>query len=140
MENTNMTTTGSNRYDRFAHMSVPGTNVSPTVQLMPNRQYLLIKGRSCQENPLILYRRIQYALDKYSMLRKKNLFIYIKLEYFNTSSAKCIYNLLKRIQHISNRGVLTQVNWYYESIDEDMLELGIDFQNAFRMKFKLIPY
>lgn len=134
-----MKANGFNPYDELAHINIPGSKTSPTVQLVPDKQYLLIKGRSCQENPLMLYNRIKYALDKYTMLRKKNLLVYIKLEYFNTSSAKCIYNLLKRIQHISSRGMTIQINWYYEFDDEDMLEFGTDFQDAFRMKFNMIP-
>jgi hypothetical protein len=61
-----------------------------------------------------------------------------KMTMFNTSSAKCIYDILKRIKAMSALGTEVEVNWYYEDNDEDMMECGEDFSDLLSMDFKYI--
>jgi len=62
----------------------------------------------------------------------------MKLEYFNTSSSKCILDLLKRLEKINQAGSKVSVNWYFESEDEDMEEAGEDYQAIIKLPFKMI--
>lgn len=66
---------------------------------------------------------------------KDSVDISIRLEYFNTSSSKCIMDLLKRVEKSS---VNATVSWYYEEEDEDMLEAGEDYDAIIDLPFRLI--
>ena len=59
----------------------------------------------------------------------------IRLEYFNTSSSKCLMDLLKRVEQSAAEAT---VLWYYEEDDEDMLEAGEDYDAIIDMPFRLI--
>jgi hypothetical protein len=59
----------------------------------------------------------------------------IRLEYFNTSSSKCLMDLLKRVEKMPAK---SSVLWYYEEEDEDMLEAGEDYDAIIDMPFRLI--
>ena len=48
----------------------------------------------------------------------------MKLEYFNTSSSKCLMDMLKRVEASKCDA---EVYWYYEEEDEDMEEAGEDY-------------
>jgi tagatose-1,6-bisphosphate aldolase len=64
--------------------------------------------------------------------------LHIQLEYFNTSSSKCLLDILKKLQIVSqNGGSKVKVVWYYEEDDEDMLEAGEDYQAIIRIPFEM---
>ena len=64
----------------------------------------------------------------------------IKMEYFNTSSSKCIYDLLKEVKSLENKGKEVVVRWYYDEDDEDMLEAGEDYSDLLDLHFRFIEY
>ena len=64
----------------------------------------------------------------------------IKMEYFNTSSSKCIYDILKEIKKLENKGKKVMVRWYYDEDDEDMYEAGEDYSDLLDLPFKFIEY
>ena len=62
----------------------------------------------------------------------------IQLEYFNTSSSKCILDVFKKLEAINKGGSAVVINWYYEEDDEDMLEAGEDYQAIISVPFKMV--
>lgn len=52
-----------------------------------------------------------------------------QLEYFNSSSAKCIVDILLALQKIRNISpkIKLSINWKYEHDDDDLLEAGQEF-------------
>jgi hypothetical protein len=61
----------------------------------------------------------------------------IQLEYFNTSSSKCILDVFKKLEAIYKSGNEVVINWFYEEDDEDMLEAGEDYQSIIKIPFKM---
>ena len=62
----------------------------------------------------------------------------IQLEYFNTSSSKCLLDLFKKLEGMHKSGNDITIKWYYEEDDEDMLEAGEDYQSIINIPFKMI--
>ena len=62
----------------------------------------------------------------------------MKLEYFNTSSSKCILDLFKRLEKINAPDNSVLINWYYETDDEDMEEAGEDYAAIVGLDFKIL--
>ena len=60
----------------------------------------------------------------------------VQLEYFNTSSSKCILDVFKKLETLS--GTEVSVKWYYEEDDEDMLEAGEDYEAIIDLPFEMI--
>jgi hypothetical protein len=62
----------------------------------------------------------------------------VKLEYFNTSSSKCILDLFKQLEKLNQQNTEVKINWYYEEDDEDMAEAGEDYDAIIDLPFKMI--
>lgn len=99
-----------------------------------------ITGRSIPENSIEFYKPLLEWLDSYST--KKNIpstNLQVRLEYFNTSSSKCLLEIFKRMELIVRNGISAKITWQYEEEDEDMKELGEDFKEILQIPVELIP-
>lgn len=114
---------------------IEGTPKTPTVNFITNEGLLEIKGRSIPENSIEFYKPLIDWIESYAKEPKDSTNINIQLEYFNTSSSKCILDLFKKLEAINNN---ITINWYYEEDDEDMLEAGEDYEAIINIPFKMI--
>lgn len=119
-------------------ISIEGTPKTPTVVFDADQGLLELKGRSIPENSIEFYKPIVESLDAYSSSPKDLTNVNIQLEYFNTSSSKCILDLFKKLEMIHKNGKNVVINWHYEEDDEDMLEAGEDYQAIIKVPFKMI--
>lgn len=119
-------------------ISIEGTPKTPTVKFDPATGVLELKGRSIPENSIEFYKPVIDVLDKYASNPKPVTNVNVQLEYFNTSSSKCILDLFKKLEAINNNGSSVTINWHYEEDDEDMLEAGEDYQAIINVPFKMI--
>jgi hypothetical protein len=121
-------------------ITIPGTPKTPTVEMNVESGIIEIKGRSIPENSIDFYRPVVEWLDKYAESPAQETKVNIQLEYFNTSSSKCILDVFKKLEQVfkknGDKGVV--INWYYEEDDEDMLEAGEDYQSILKIPFKMI--
>lgn len=68
----------------------------------------------------------------------KSLTANFAFEYFNTSSSKCLFDILKRLAQFEQSGMSICVNWFYEEDDEDMRETGEDYEDVLGLSFNYI--
>ncbi|MDI3526143.1 MAG: hypothetical protein PWR03_326 [Tenuifilum sp.] len=119
-------------------VNIEGTPKTPTVILNPETGVIEIKGRSIPENSIEFYRPIVEWLDEYIKNPKPNTVVNVQLEYFNTSSSKCILDVFKKLEQLKKNQHDVIINWYYEEDDEDMLEAGEDYESIIKVPFKMI--
>ncbi len=119
-------------------ITIEGTSKTPTIVFDSDAGLLELKGRSIPENSIEFYKPVVESLDKYSHEPKEKTSVNIQLEYFNTSSSKCILDLFKKLETIHKTGKDVVINWFYEEDDEDMLEAGEDYQAIIKVPFKMI--
>ena len=119
-------------------ISIEGTTKTPSVKLNPESGVIEIKGRSIPENSIEFYRPIIEWLDEYAKNPNKDTTVNVQLEYFNTSSSKCILDIFKKLESLKKARNEVVINWYYEEDDEDMLESGEDYESIIRVPFKMI--
>jgi hypothetical protein len=117
---------------------IESTPKTPAVNFNASTGVLEIKGRSIPENSIEFYRHLIEWIEKYGMSPQPKTVVNIQLEYFNTSSSKCILDVFKRLEAIANNGHDVVINWHYEEDDEDMLEAGEDYQSIIKVPFKMI--
>jgi hypothetical protein len=119
-------------------ISIEGTAKTPTIKFEYDQGFLEIKGRSIPENSIEFYKPLIDWLDKYSSNPQIKTNVNIQLEYFNTSSSKCILDVFKKLESLHNKGSEIVINWFYEEDDEDMLEAGEDYQAIINVPFKMM--
>ena len=119
-------------------ISIEGTPKTPTINFDSAQGVLEIKGRSIPENSIEFYKPLVDWLEKYAIKPQGKTNVNIQLEYFNTSSSKCILDVFKKLEAIHKGGSEVVINWHYEVDDEDMLEAGEDYQAIINVPFKMI--
>lgn len=119
-------------------INIEGTPKTPTVNMNPETGVVGIKGRSIPENSIEFYKPIVDWLEEYSKSPQPKTVVNMQLEYFNTSSSKCILDIFKKFENLKKDNKDVVINWYYEEDDEDMLEAGEDYESIIKVPFKMI--
>ncbi len=114
-----------------------GTNKTPQLDFNSNEGRFLIAGRSIPENSIEFYKPLFEWLDNYVSQAKSNTILDVKLEYFNTSSSKCLVEIFRKLETLQQKNDNVLINWFYEEDDEDMQESGEDFQEIIDIKIVL---
>ncbi len=114
------------------------TDRTPKIDFNLDNGELLISGRSIPENSIGFYQPVLEWLDKYINQPCEQTSISIKLEYFNTSSSKCLLDIFKKLETAFKRGAEVTVKWFFEEDDEDMIEAGEDYQSIIKIPFEMI--
>ncbi len=92
---------------------------------------LCVWGVIIPENPTEIFAKLNNIVStKYAENHK--LIIHFSLGYFNTSSAKFLYNFFKKLK--GNEGIT--IVWHYEADDEDILDSGKEFEEISGLKFE----
>ena len=117
---------------------IEGTPKTPTVCFDGNEGIFKLEGRSIPENSVEFYKPLVDWLDSYKETPLQKTIVEVKLEYFNTSSSKCILDVFKKLEMIHKAKNEVEIKWYYEENDEDMLEAGEDYESIIRVPFEMI--
>ena len=81
-------------------IAIEGSPKTPTINFDTEKGLLEIKGRSIPENSIEFYKPLVDALEKYALKPQATTGVTIQLEYFNTSSSKCILDVFKKLEAI----------------------------------------
>ncbi len=105
------------------------TPTTPYICFDSETGVMRIDGRSIPENVIDFYHPIIKWIDEYSQNPCDETVIHLKFEYFNTSSSKSIFDIMKKMEKISiESGKKVTINWYYEGDDEDIYFAGNDYK------------
>lgn len=108
------------------------TKKSPLVKFDLGENHLQILGRSMPENATTFYNPVFDIIRNYRM---ESLLIDIDLDYLNSTSSKCIYNL---IVYAGDRVKKVNINWFHDVEDEDMVDYVKDIEKLSGMKITII--
>jgi len=120
------------------NITIEGTTKTPTVEFDGASGVMVIKGRSIPENSIDFYKPLVDWIESYSTSPKDKTVLNMRLEYFNTSSSKCILDVFKKLELIKKAGKEVQIQWHYEEDDEDMLEAGEDYDAIIDIDFDMV--
>jgi hypothetical protein len=121
------------------NLVIAGTKTTPSVMFDAETGKLEISGQSYPESALGFYQPIMDWLSEYFKTRQQASLSF-RLLYFNTSSSKCILNILRVLEKAHSEGKKVEVNWYHNEADEQMQETGEEFAEHLTMPFKVISY
>ena len=114
---------------------------TPLIECNPTSGVFHIKGKSVPENTLQFYKPLFEWLDNYIQTPAGTTTLNVQLDYFNTSSAKVLADLFKKMEDLGNRKKTdVLINWHYENIDEEMQEAGEGYRSITKVPFKLVPF
>jgi hypothetical protein len=123
------------------------TDISPEICLSPAENKFVISGNSAPEDVRELYYPVLDWMKEFvSLVRKNNtytdkkpLIFKLDLEYFNSSSAKFLFDIFTLLKDLNNQGVPVVIEWYYDAEDTDLREAGEDLALLCEIEFKYCP-
>lgn len=121
-----------------ASLMIQPTSITPFVQLDAREGLLAFRGRSSPSASLEFYYPILASIDRAFTSGVTAITANFAFEYFNTSSSKCLFDILKRLSQFERNGMEVNVNWFYEEADEDMRETGEDYEDVLGLSFNYI--
>ena len=119
---------------------LPPTVDNPGVNLDPQQNTFEISGKSLPEDARMFYDPIIEWFENYSKDPNEKTIFNIKLNYFNSSSARKITELLSILEKIKEDGKETRIIWFYKSYDDIMKERGEEVKMVLDIPFDLEPF
>ena len=96
---------------------------SPSIDFQSNIGKLCLEGESFMDNSIDFYSQIFDIINKYFADKKNiSLLFVLKLSYYNTSSSKMIFDLLKLLEEYKVKGKNINIEWHYNNDDEEIQE------------------
>lgn len=101
---------------------------------------IAIAGRSIPENSIEFYAPLIQWLVAYAQKPSPETNMRVQLEYFNTSSSKCLVDVFRKLELLQKKDCKVSITWLYEHDDEDMLESGEDFKEILKIPMQIKSY
>jgi hypothetical protein len=124
------------------------TNTTPEVHFSPQENIFIIRGVSSPEDVRAMYYPVIEWVKMYvnNILEVENklytldspLRFRTDLIYFNSSSAKFLYDIFLELKRLIPSGIPFIIEWFYEEEDIDLKEAGSDIALLAGMEFSYV--
>lgn len=124
------------------------TSTTPEVHFSPQENIFLIRGISSPEDVRAMYYPVIEWMKGYinelleakvrNYTHESPLKFTTELVYFNSSSAKFLYDIFLEIKRLTPAGIPYIIEWVYEEEDLDLKEAGADIALLVEMDFSYI--
>lgn len=118
-------------------LELKGTRDTPEVIFDQENNRFEIKGNSLPEDSIKFFTPIFDWIEKYIQNPNKKTHLICNFEYFNSSSAKMIYQLFIELEKIKDTGNEITVSWYFEAGDKLIEEKGQEYQSIMEIPFEI---
>ncbi|MCB0795119.1 MAG: DUF1987 domain-containing protein [Flavobacteriales bacterium] len=124
----------------MAELLLEATDKTPRVRLDGLQGILQVEGCSVHEDADGFYRPIFQAVERYAAMPAGTTRVSLRLDYFNSSTAKYLLDILKVLDelHVSGRSKVA-MEWLHPEDDLDLQEAGMDYKALLDMPVKLVP-
>jgi len=103
------------------------TKTTPYVRMNSREGIFVIAGRSIPIDAERFYRPILNWIDKLACEKPEVIEFCFRFDFFNIASSKRVLFILYKLAELQNAGTQVIIRWMYERYDEDMLEIGQDY-------------
>ncbi len=109
----------------------------PNIELDPDSGLLTFSGQCYMENADKFFKPVFDWLENYLSTPQRSIVFEMQMDYFNTSSAKCLWEIFIRLERYSkNQQGQVIVRWHFEEEDENTWELFEDFKTEVGLNFE----
>lgn len=120
-------------------LDLPQTRTTPLVHFAPETRTLTLKGESYPENSFQFFEPILSWVDYLLAERHEPITIAVDMPYMNSSSTKCMLDLLDRFEDAWRHGQPVLMHWYYDPNNGRALELAEEFREEVSFPFETVP-
>jgi len=112
------------------------TNSTPAICFDPDTHILRISGESYPENSFDFYAPVIVWL-KVNLPELAEFTLDISVNYMNSSSTKCILDIMDIMETAYNRGVITRIIWRYDHDNPRSYDMAEDFSEEVTFPFAI---
>ena len=113
------------------------TEDTPYISFDPDSNVFEISGRSLPEDASKFYDSVHEWLNKYVLNPNDSTELSMKLDYFNSASARKIVEILFILEKIQEVNKEVKVLWFYNEDDEVMEARGEEIKSVVELPFEL---
>ena len=118
---------------------IDGTEETPQVEFNTETSVYTISGRSLPEDATKFYDQLVYWVKAFSEKPKSEFTLNINLDYFNSSSAKQLVELMILLEALDKKECKVKIIWLYEEEDELMETRGKEIESIIDLPFTFSP-
>ena len=119
-------------------ISIEARDNTPAVILDKESSKIEIRGYSFPDEALGFYSEIVDWFKEYVKDPNPETKVVFDFKYVNSTSAKYINDILKKLDGIVAAGKTASVEWLHDSDDEDIQQLGITLKEFHRVSFTVL--
>ena len=120
------------------NLEIKKTNQTPEISLNADTGILSFSGRSLPEDSAQFYKIVFDWLNQYIENLHQTTDVIFEMDYFNTASAKAIFSIIIKLDELYKTNYPVTISWMHDDDDDDMRELGEEYQDLFKIPIKLI--
>ena len=119
-------------------LKIEKTKYTLGIDLDPVSGKLEFAGESYPENARAFFAPVFIWLDEFLKSSPANVHTELSLDYLNTSSTKCLLDILEVLDRFRSGGGSVNVVWYYSKDDEDTLTMGQDIAEDTELQIQFV--
>ena len=109
-----------------------------TPRIEYKNQIFSISGQSYPENAFQFYQPVLQWLKEFLEIMTEATEFTFNLEYMNTSSSKCIMDIIDILDAAFIEGKQIVINWFYDTDNESLLDCAEEFKEDVHLPFNII--
>jgi Domain of unknown function (DUF1987). len=117
---------------------IQATSSTPRVSYDEASRTLSIVGESYPENSFEFYAPV-FELLQSAIASASSFRLSLEVDYMNSSSTKCVLDILDMLCDAAAKGCDARVTWLYDAGNERALDLAEEFKEDIEIPFDLVP-
>ena len=119
-------------------LNIPATSSTPSVTWLEDGAVLGLSGESYPENSFAFFAPVFAWLNE-RLPSLPAIRLEVSVSYMNSSSTKCILDIIDLLAEAATRGCVASILWLYERDNERALELAEEFLEDIEIPFEIRP-
>jgi hypothetical protein len=121
------------------NLQIEPTTVTPRVDFRADNGAKTISGDSYPENAFEFFEPLIGWIDRFIKERTDPVHLDVTLSYLNTSSIKCLVDILDMLEEAHGQGRAVRVYWFYEPENDRALDMAEEFKEDISFPFTVVP-
>ena len=119
-------------------LHIEATKSSPQIDFDPDSGILRLQGQSYPENSFQFFEPIFAWLERYLDQLTGSCTVQLILDYLNTSSSKCLMDLIDMMEDAYSEGKQIRIEWLYDPDNDSSVELAEEFMEDLSLPFVIL--
>jgi hypothetical protein len=120
-------------------LSIDATKSSPQIVFDPQTQTLSVIGESYPENSFEFFAPV-FEWLRTELPGADELTLLVHIRYMNSSSTKCVLDILDILVDRVAEGAAMRVRWYYDAGNERAQDLAEEFMEDLDIPFEIVEF